>query len=90
MKTFKELKTELLTDPEIRREYNNLEPKYMLIKQIILRRQKKGLTQKELALRIGTRQSAVARFESGLYNPSLTFLRKIAYALETELHITLQ
>jgi len=61
---------------------------YMLIHQIIDGRTKNNISQKELAKRLGTGQSAVSRLESGTYNPSYKFLQKLAKALETDLTIT--
>jgi transcriptional regulator, XRE family len=48
-----------------------------------------GLTQKELAEKIGTRQSNISRLESGEYNPSLEFLKKVAKGLNKELIVSL-
>ena len=45
----------------------------------------KGLTQKELAEKIGTNQSNIARTENGSSLPSLSFLKKVAHAFNTYL-----
>jgi len=50
-------------------------------------RKEKKLTQKELAERIGTKQSAISRLENGTYNPSIVFLNKVALALGKEVEI---
>jgi DNA-binding XRE family transcriptional regulator len=89
MKTYKQLKTELLKDKEIKRAYEKLGPEFSFIEMVISKRIKKGITQKELAEKINTRQSSISRFESGAYNPSLTFLRKIADALDAKVKISL-
>ena len=67
-KTYKQLKRKLLKDKEIKKAYEKLEPEFAVIRMIIKKRIEKGLTQKELARRIGTKQSAVSRLESGTYN----------------------
>jgi len=90
MKTWKSFKKELLKDTEFAKEYKRLEPQYAVISQMIAIRARKGLTQKELAKRIGTKQSAVARLESGNYNPTLEFLQKTAKALGTKLVINFE
>lgn len=90
MKDWKTLKKELLRDSLVAKEYKKLEPKYLLISQLIEARIKKGLTQKELAQKIGTKQSAVARLESGNANPSITFLEKITSALSSKLIIQIK
>ncbi|EKD84529.1 MAG: transcriptional regulator, XRE family [uncultured bacterium] len=87
MKSFKDLKKELLKDPEIKQAYQELEPEFALIEAIIKKRLEKGLTQKELAKKIGTKQSAISRFESGEYNPSLSLITKIAQALNAKIKI---
>ena len=81
MESWGSFKKKLLKDKEVAREYEALEPQYALISQIIGARLKKGITQKELAKRIGTKQSAISRLESGSYNPSLEFIQRTAQAL---------
>ena len=76
-----------MKDPVFRKSYNNLEPKYRLIKEIIRKRIEHKISQKELAKRLGTGQSAVSRLESGNYNPSYEFLQKLAKSLDSELYI---
>lgn len=53
--------------------------------QLEMARLTKGLTQKELAEKAGTKQSNIARAESGAYLPSLSFIKRIADALDTYL-----
>ena len=76
-----------MKDPEFRRAYEELEPVYILIGKLIEQRIKYGLTQKQLASKLGTKQSAISRFESGHYNPSLQFLYKLARGLGVKLKI---
>ncbi len=90
MRTWKSLKRELLKDKKFAKEYNKLAPEYAVISEIIKIRSEKYMTQKELAKRIGTKQSAIARLESGTYNPSLEFLQRTADALGKELVISFQ
>lgn len=89
MKTFHEIKQNALKDPVIGKEYENLKLEYKIIEDIIRKRIDKGLTQKILAERIGTKQSAIARFESGKYNPSVAFLQKVAHALGGKLSFSI-
>ena len=90
LKPFSELKKELLTDPEVKRHYDALEPEYAVIRAVIQKRIEKKLSQRELAEKVGTKQSAISRLESGNANPSLHFLQKIAAALGTRLTISFQ
>ena len=85
--TFKEDLKERLKDPEFAKEYKALEPEYEIIRQVILSRSEQNITQKELADRIGIKQSNISRLESGNYNPSLEFLKKVASGLGKEIHI---
>jgi ribosome-binding protein aMBF1 (putative translation factor) len=87
MKDWKILEKELLKDPEVKKEYDRLKPEYELITAMIRARINKGLTQKQLAQKIGTKQSAIARLESGRTNPSILFLKKLAQALNSNLQI---
>lgn len=77
----------MLKDPEIKAAYDALEPEYAVIRAILEARMKKGLTQKELARKVGTKQSAISRIETGVGNPSLQFLKKLAAALDAKLQI---
>ncbi len=76
-----------LEDPMLYEEYKALEPEYEIIRQILKARKELNLTQKELAEKIGIQQSNISRLESGDYNPSLDFLKKVAKGLGKELHI---
>lgn len=62
-------------------EYINLQ----ISKDVRLARVQKGLTQKELAEKVGTKQTSISRLESGRLSPSISFLSQIATALDTEL-----
>ena len=84
-----EFKKKSLLDPEIKAEYDRLGPEYEIIEAIIRKRLEKGMSQKQLADKMGTKQSALSRLESGTYNPSLAFLKKVATALGTSVHISL-
>ncbi len=92
MKTvsFKKFKAELLKDEEVKREYDLLAPEFELVESIIAKRIKKGYTQVELADRAHTTQSAIARLESGRYNPTVAFLQKVSLALGSNLRISFE
>jgi predicted transcriptional regulator len=87
---FVDIKKELLSDPEVKKEYDRLGPRFDLIRSMIEKRIEKNISQEELASRMGTKQSALSRFESGEYNPSLAFMQKIAEALDSKLEIRLR
>lgn len=89
MDDWKTFKTELMRDKEFKKEYERLAPRYELIARLIEARMKKGLTQKELAEKAGTKQSAIARLEAGNINPTVDFLEKITSVLGARLTIQL-
>lgn len=82
-----ELKKQLMKNPEVRREYEKVDAEYTLIEEMIRARMKAHLSQAELATKIGTTQSAIARLESGRVSPSLTTLRRYAEATGRQLKV---
>lgn len=89
MKSYTKIKERLLKDKATNEEYQRLSAEFMLSQIVIEKRLEKGFTQATLAHKIGTKQSAIARLESGNYNPSLIFMEKIAKALDVKLNISL-
>ena len=87
MSDYKKYLDEQLKNPQFATEYKALEAEYQIRAQLIEARQNQNITQKELAEKIGTKQSNISRLESGSYNPSLGFLLKVAESLGKELHI---
>jgi len=83
---FEDWKAEKLEDPGLRAAYERLEPAY----QVIRLRTQRGLTQKELARLVGTRQPSIARLESGRSEPSLSFLRRVVEALGGRLEVRIE
>jgi len=79
-------KARALKRPGVRDEYDSLAEEFELLDEILKARAEAGLTQAELAERIGTTQSAVARMETALANgrkhsPTIATLRRYAAAL---------
>lgn len=79
-----------LKDPEFSRVWAESEVSYEITRQIIALRLQRGLTQKEVAQRVGTTQSVIARIENGEQNISLKTLTKLANALKANIKIDLQ
>jgi ribosome-binding protein aMBF1 (putative translation factor) len=84
---FSETKARLLKDSKFKKAYDDLEFEFQIITALIKARAKKNLTQKELAKDIGVTQSALARFESGRTNPTLSFLKKVTEGLGLKLMV---
>lgn len=86
---FADLKADMLTNPEVAAEYERLGPVYELVGAMVEARHEAGLTQGELAARIGTTQSAVARLENAHHMPSLAMVMRYAAAVGRRLDIRL-
>jgi transcriptional regulator with XRE-family HTH domain len=82
-----EVKKELMLDGEFHAEYEELEEEFALASQLIEARKKAHLTQDEVAKKMGTTQSVVARLESGHPLPSLRSLKRYAEAVCGRLEI---
>lgn len=91
MLTHKELKARALERADVKAEYENLDEEFALLDEFLKARAAAGITQAEVAKRIGTTQSAIARLESGSgkHSPSLATLRKYAHALGCRLELRL-
>ena len=85
----KEIMAELLADPEVRREYDLLAPEFEISTELIRARVRAGLSQAELAARMGTSQSAFARLESERTLPSAKTLPRLAEATGSKMQLRL-
>ena len=85
---FDEFKKQLMQDTEFKKAYDDLEPEYEIIRAMIDGRSELKLSQQELAQRTGINQAHISRLESGNYNPSLKFLKRLAAGLGKEVHIS--
>ena len=84
---FQDWKKQALKNSKVKAEYDRLQPEYAIIESIINARIQKGVTQEKLAGKIGTKQSVISRLESGRANPTVSFLKKLARALNSHLEI---
>ena len=87
MTKLKDLKKRLMEEPEFREEYARADDEFALIEALVRARTAAKLTQAELARRIGTTQSAIARLEGGGVSPSFATLRLYAEATGTRLTV---
>jgi predicted transcriptional regulator len=87
--SFEEFEAELLKRPGIREAYEDLQPKYDLVRVLIKRRIDLGISQQNLAAMIGTKQPAISRLESGDNNSTLGTLTRVADALGLEVRLSL-
>jgi transcriptional regulator with XRE-family HTH domain len=91
--THSELKAKALQKKNVRIAYEGLEPEFSLLGELLKARQKAGLSQAEIAIRMGTKAPAITRLESSLssgkHSPSIATLKKYANALGCHLQIKL-
>jgi DNA-binding XRE family transcriptional regulator len=90
--TFADFKKKALQNEEVSKEYNALKPLFAIKKQLVAARLAKGITQEEIAKKIGTSKSNISRLESlnNSYMPNLATLMKYAEALGMRLDIGLR
>lgn len=89
-KTMAQKKEELLQDPVFKQEYDALEESFSLARALMHARVAARLTQEQVATRMQTKQSVVARLESGRSLPSLRTLHRYAEATGTRLRISFE
>ena len=93
MKTHEEMVAKWMKDPEFKTEYDALEEEFSLFDALVEARQQAGLSQEEIARRMGTKAPAIARLESSggrkKPSPTLSTLQKYARALGCRLEIRL-
>ena len=84
---FDDFLAEQLKDPEIKKEWDALQPQRAIIQAMIDARKESGLTQKELSERTGIAQSDISKLERGNANPSLRTLQRLAEGMGMKLKI---
>ena len=84
---FQEYLDKQLKNKEFRKEYEALEPEYIIMRAMIEARREEGLTQKELSERSGITQADISRLENGNANPSIRTLQRLANAMGKTLKI---
>ena len=80
-------KRNLLKNPEFRKLYEESQPEFEIAKAIIRARIENKITQKELAKKMNTTQSVISRVEQAKTSPSISFLKRLAAALNTTLQV---
>jgi ribosome-binding protein aMBF1 (putative translation factor) len=89
MTSLDKLRSKLLSDPQVKAEYDRLGPVFALVGELIEARQEAGLTQAEVAHRMGTSQSVIARLESARHMPTFDMAARYAAALGRRLDVHL-
>ena len=91
--THKQLKQKALSRKEVKKQYDELSVEFSVLRQFLAARKEAGLTQADIAKKMGTKPPAITRLESSLatgsHSPSLATLEKYANALNCHLSIKL-
>jgi len=87
MNTFDNFLAEQLQDPELKAEYDSLEPEFAIMQAIVSARKESGLTQQKLSEITGINQADISRLEKGNGNPSLRTLQRLAAGMNMRLKL---
>jgi transcriptional regulator with XRE-family HTH domain len=89
MTSLAKLKKRLLADPEVKAEYDRLGPIFAVVGEMIEARRGAGLTQADIAARMGTSQSVIARLENARHMPTFDMVTRYAAAVGRRVDIHL-
>ncbi len=87
MDDFNKLLNEELKNPEFKQEWEKLELRYIIVKQLIKLRNSYNLSQSELAKKIGTTQAVISRIENGSVNVALIWSNALQNLLTSRLKL---
>lgn len=87
MKKFNDYLREQMQNPELKKEYDNLQPEFDIIRAIVDARTSQNLTQKQLAEKTGIHQADISKLENGTRNPSINLLKRLAEGMDMMLKI---
>ncbi|RGS46773.1 XRE family transcriptional regulator [Holdemanella biformis] len=87
MKKFNDYLREQMQNPELKKEYDNLQPEFDIIRAIVDARTSQNLTQKQLAEKTGIYQADISKLENGTRNPSINLLKRLAEGMDMMLKI---
>ncbi len=89
-RTLKDYIADQMNNPEFKKAWDDLDPEFQILKAMIKAREKSGMSQAELARRLGTKPSVVSRLERGAFSKaSLETIKKVADALDMRLELKL-
>ena len=90
MSDFERHLAEQMKNPAFAAEYNALETQYAFASQVIAARIAAGMSQAELAKKVGTSQANISKLEHGTLNPSFDMARRVAAGLGKRLNVSMQ
>ena len=89
MSDFRKQLEEELKDPEFKEEWDKLELRYTIIKQLIKIRNSYNLSQAQLAKKLNTTQAVISRIENGTVNNGIDFIERLAKAFDKKVEFRL-
>lgn len=87
MRKYNDFLADQLKDEVFRKEYENLQPEFDVIRAIVDARVSQNLTQNQLAARSGINQADISKLENGTRNPSINLLKRLAEGMGMALKI---
>lgn len=87
MRKYNDFLADQLKDEAFRKEYENLQPEFDVIRAIVDARVSQNLTQNQLAARSGINQADISKLENGTRNPSINLLKRLAEGMDMALKI---
>ena len=87
MRKYNDFLKEQLQDEDFKKEYDDLQPEFDVIRAIVDTRVSLNLTQKQLAERTGINQADISKLENGTRNPSINLLKRLADGMDMVLKI---
>jgi ribosome-binding protein aMBF1 (putative translation factor) len=88
--SWREVRDTFLADPDVQQAYQDLAPRFSVVRQLIALREQHGWTQRELADRAGMKQPQLARLETGQVEPKLDTLQRLAEAMGCRVRVSFE
>ena len=88
--SWREVRDTFLADPDVQQDYQDLAPRFSVVRQLISLREQHGWTQRELADRAGMKQPQLARLETGQVEPKLDTLQRLAEAMGCRVRVSFE
>lgn len=87
MMEWPKVRNEILSNTEVKKEYEKLKPEYEIIRAVLNARKNRNLTQQQLADRTGINRADISRLENGNSNPTIAQLQRIAEGMDMVLKV---
>ena len=82
-----DMREEMLQNPEVKAEYEALQPEYEVVRAILDARKASHMTQQQLADKTGINRSDISKLENGNSNPSIHLLQRLAEGMNMTLKL---